>query len=115
MCKFPCINFHVLIFIHLGLVRWVKRDHRTTGGYIFAGVCLFNFRKVGGGGIPYQVCEWGEYPIPGVGGGVPCPRSGGTPSQVLVGEYTPGQVWIVGSTRAPPWPGLDGGGYPPTH
>ena len=41
---------------------------RTTGGYVFTGVCLFNF---GGGGTPSQV--WmGGYPIPGLyGRGVP--------------------------------------------
>ena len=37
---------------------------RTTGGYVFTGVCLFNFR--------------GGYPISGLG-------KGGTPSQVWVG------------------------------
>ena len=51
---------------------------RTTGGYIFTGVCLFNF--------------WGGrgYPIPGLGRrGVPHLRSwwGGTPSQVWPGGY----------------------------
>ena len=73
---------------------------RTTGGYVFTGVCLFTFR---GGGYPisglsrggphlssretgYPIPDpgpWG-YPIPGPGGypipgprGVPHPRSGG--------------------------------------
>ena len=85
----------------------------------------------GGGGYPSQVLM--------VGGGVPHPRSGGTPVRSwwwgvphprvgvpqsgldggegypIPGGY-PGQVLMVGGT--PPWdrvpqPGLDGGGYPP--
>ena len=47
---------------------------RTTGGYVFTGVCLFNFW----GGTPFQV------------------RMGGTPSQVWMVGGTPSQVWMVG-------------------
>ena len=70
----------------------------TTGGYVFTGVCLFNF--------------WGAgYPIPGLGRGVPHLRSGqgGTPYQVWLGG-TSSQVWPGGY----PIPGLDWGypGYP---
>ena len=59
---------------------------RTAGGYVFTGVCLFNFW----GGYPISVLGRG-YPISGLG-------RGGTPSQVQVGGY--------------PIPGLGRGGYP---
>ena len=71
---------------------------RTTGGYVFTGVCLFKFRV---GGTPSQVLV----------GGVPHPRSwrgGCTASQVwLGGRGTQSQVWLEGY----PIPGL-AGGYP---
>ena len=90
---------------------------RTTGGYVFTGVCLFNFR--GGRGTPSQVWVrggtpsqvWvGGYPISGLGRGVPHPRSrsgGVTTSQVWGG--TPFQV-----RGRYPIPGPGGySGYPP--
>ena len=82
------------------------------GGYVFTGVCLFNFR--GGYSIPGLD---GGGPHPRSGWGVPHPRSGwgGTPFQVWSGVYPilPG---------VPPHPRLDGVppiqywmGYPPSN
>ena len=62
---------------------------RTTGGYVFTGVCLFNFW---GGGVPHHMSEEG----------VPHPRS----RWGYLG-YPPTMIgWGT------PHPGLDGGGYP---
>ena len=102
---------------------------RTTGGYVFTGVCLFNF-FFGGGypitgldrGLPNPRSGQGRYPIPGLdgGGGVLNPRSGwwgGTwvPSTMMMGYLPiwpgctpPSQVWMVGGSRVPPPPLLDG-------
>ena len=55
------------------------RIRRMTGGYVFTGVCLFNFR--GGGGYPIQL-TWG----------IPHPADGGTP-------FLP-DMWVQH-----PWPG----------
>ena len=113
---------------------------RTTGGYVFTGVCLFNFR--GGYPISGLMVGWYPisdlmvegYPIPGLMvGGYPIPglMVGGTPSQVwMVGDggypgyppgqvwmvgrypgYPPGQVWMVGGTQGTPH--HDWMGYPP--
>ena len=56
----------------LGYVYYRPRTYvRTTGGYVFTGVCLF------GGGSQVQVQVGG---VPGPGGGVPGP-GGGVPGQ----------------------------------
>ena len=90
----------------------------------------------GGGGTPSQVCEWGGYPIPGVGGGtlsqvwvegVPRPRSGGVPQPGTVlstscsslsqrvqhrgllrpeWDYFQVQVWMVGGGTPIPCQGV---------
>ena len=75
---------------------------RTTGGYVFTGVCLFNFR--------------GGYPVPSLGRGVPHLRSGrgGYPLPGLA-RGVPPQSW----DGVPPGPGMGypsprpGMGYPP--
>ena len=72
----------------------------------------------GGGGYP--IPGGGGYPIPGLDEGVPCPRWGGTPSQVWMRGYpapgggTPSQVWTEG-TPSQVWTGgypIPGGAYP---
>ena len=59
---------------------------RTTGGYVFTGVCVCSTFGGGtpsqvwtGGGTPFEVWTGRGYPIPGPGG------EGGTPSQVQLG------------------------------
>ena len=80
---------------------------RTMGGYVFTGVCLFNFW----GGYPIPSLGRG-YPIPGLAGGYPIPGPGGTPSQVQGG--TPSQVWggtpsqVRGGTLSQVWGGTLG-------
>ena len=70
---------------------------RTTGGYVFTGVCLFNFRE----GVPHPRSRYG---VPHLrSGGYPISGLGGTPSQVWLGG-TPSQVGGV--------PHLRSGGYP---
>ena len=82
----------------IGLLGKLLLDHseflppayvRTTGGYVFTGVCLFNFRgwggggtqsksrkggtpsQVWGGGVPWPGLDVGGYPILGQWGGTP--------------------------------------------
>ena len=119
------------------------RVRSTREGAVFTGVCLLTFRegvphpRSGGtpsqvwgvphlrsGGTPSQVWtgRGGGYPIPGLDGGVPHPRSGwgGTPSQVWMGLPHPRSGQGVPHPRVPHRPGLDGNpphhdwmGYPP--
>ena len=109
------------------------RVRSTREGNIYTWECLSvhhwwrgTLSQVWAGGTPSQV--WvGGYPVPGLGRGVPRPRSGGYPIPGLGGGYPipgrgypvpgldgggypPGQVWMVGGY---PRPGLDGGGVPP--
>ena len=73
---------------------------RTTGVYVFTGVCLFNFRE-------------GGYPISGLDKGVPHARSRGVPHPSS-GGGTPPHVWLGGTHSADegyPIPGLIEG-YP---
>ena len=108
---------------------------------ILENVCLFTIGGRGvphlrvwwwGGRLPHSRSDGGrrEYPIPGLDGGGGYPGTplgqvwmvGGVPrvppNQVWMvwGKglpgYPPGQVWMVGVPWVPPWPGLDGGGYP---
>ena len=46
------------------LLTITARIRRMTGGYVFTGVCLFNFQG-GGGRVPHTL-DRGEYPIPGL-------------------------------------------------
>ena len=89
------------------------------GGYVFTGVCLFNF-----GGVPHPRSVGGGYPIPGLGGGVPQVWVGGTPSQVWMwgvphlGLDGGGVTWGTpqpGLDRVPPPPWLDGVHPPPPY
>ena len=86
---------------------------RTTGGYVFTGVCLFNFRGGGGGGPHPRSGQGGTtFRVWTGGGGIPHPRSrrgrGGTPQSQLDG-VPPGQDWVG---YPPSRPGM---GYPPPH
>ena len=84
---------------------------RTTGGYVFTGVCLFNFR---GGGVPHLRSGQGGYPIPGLvrgvshsaNGGVPevppCPRLDGVPPCPRLDGVPPVQTWDQGVPWVPP-------------
>ena len=80
---------------------------RTTGGYVFTGVCLFNFR---GGGEPHPRSGQGgtTFRVWTGGGDIPHPRSrrGGYPQSQLDG-VPPGQDWVG---YPPSRPGM---GYPP--
>ena len=94
ICSFAFV-FKNLVFIVTARIR------RMTGGYVFTGVCLSNFRRGdtpsswgGGGSTPTQFQTEG-YPIRG-------PDVGVTPSQVQMGGgnpffTTPLQDWM-GST-----------------
>ena len=86
------------------LMSNIYRPHPKDGGKVLFSVCLSV--HISGG---YPVRSRG-YPIPGLAGGVPHPRSGwgGTPSQVWLGG-TPSQVWpggylIPGLARGVPHP-----------
>ena len=85
---------------------------------------IFSLSTLVGGYTVQGLWVGGVYPIPGLGGGVPCPRSGWgypisglggggvTPSQVWVGG-TPDQVWMVGGgTQGTPPPTMTGWGTP---
>ena len=74
----------------------------TTGGYVFTGVCLFNF-WMDGGGVPHLADR--GYSIPGLdGGGNPIQLTGGY-LILLDREGYP----IPGPDGGYPIPGLDGG------
>ena len=116
------------------------RVRSTTGGYVFTGVCLFNFRggvphvRSGGEppsqvwGVPHLRFGWG-YPISGSGGGYPVQflMVGGTPRarsgwQGEYPGYSPNKTWVLpdlGWGTPPPsrpsWGNLPhpGMGYPP--
>ena len=121
-----------LFFYAFSLVT--SRVRSTTGGYVFTGVCLFNFRGggtpsswPGGRGVPHPRSGLGgegglvPHPRSGCGGGglVPHPRSGGGVWYPIPGldggggGWYPSQVWrrgwfpIPGLDRGYPWPELD--------
>ena len=60
---------------------FTARIQRMGEGTVFS---LFVSSHHGGGGTPVR-SRWGEYPISGLGRGVPCPRSGGYPISGLGG------------------------------
>ena len=79
----------VEVMFIIGITRFITaRVRSTTGGYVFTGVCLFNFR----GGYPIPIHP---YPYPSLSG-----RGGGVPDPALDGGGTPT---------------LDGGGTPSPH
>ena len=107
------------------------RVRSTTGGYVFTGGCLFNFRG-GGGELPHPA-DWGGgftpypiqligrdgYPIPGPGRGVPHAPDWGNPNPGLDG-VPPVQTWDEVTPQStknrwspPPHPDL-GWGIPPS-
>ena len=117
-------------YIHCRLLTrssiFTARVRSSTGGYVFTGVCLFNFWGWGvphpaDGGYPSKV--WMEgYPIQLMGGtpsqvwtGIPHPRSGwgGYPIPGPDGGVTPGYPLPVRTRWGTP-PSQDWVGYPPT-
>ena len=117
------LSFGVSAFSRFSI--FTTRIRRITGGYVFTGVFLFNFRG-GGGGYPLLRSGGGGVggaPFPGLyggggwagGGGYPFPgldgRSRGSVTPFPGLDGPPSQVWI-GGAGGYPFPGLEG--VPPT-
>ena len=99
----------------------------TAAGYVFTGVCLFNFRRGGtlsswqGGGLPHPSWPGWGVPHPRSRWGYPIQLTGDTPFQI---GGTPCSWWGIPNPRSrlgvphPSWGGLpliqDWMGYPPT-